>query len=167
MRYRKFGDTRTACSAVAIPSSNESPCLRARVTYPRYSFHFLGGGRPAERARREARQNRARAGVRVLSRGVAADINPAQALRRRAGRLIERTADIDRFVPVVHARFDGVRLDLRAVLAQRLDVLRGKLAARIDQRLGRPLGRLGTVIAWAAGRGSFADRLRRAGARPR
>ena len=44
MRYRKFGDTRTASSAVAIPSSNESPCLRARLTYPRYSS--TSGGVP-------------------------------------------------------------------------------------------------------------------------
>ena len=38
MRYRKFGETRTACSAVAIPSSNESPCLRARVDVSQVLF---------------------------------------------------------------------------------------------------------------------------------
>src|SRR4051794_29203369 len=37
IRYRNFGDTSTASSAVAMPSSKESPCRRASVTYPRYS----------------------------------------------------------------------------------------------------------------------------------
>ena len=107
----------------------------------------LAVGRTAERAPDETRQNRPRASIGVLSRSVPADEDPAQALRRRRRHLIERTADVDRLEAVVDARFDGVGLDLGAVLAQRLDVFLGELAARIDQRLGRPLGRLRAVVA--------------------
>ena len=64
MRYRNFGDTRTACSAVAIPSSNESPCLRARATYPRYSCVSAGvAGRRKARATKFANIVRAQASV--------------------------------------------------------------------------------------------------------
>src|ERR1039457_1356582 len=82
----------------------------------------------------------------MLSRSVPTDVDPAEALWRRARRLIKRTTDIDSLEPVVHARFDSVGLDPGAVLAQRLDVLRGKLAAGIDQRLGWTLGRFRAVI---------------------
>src|SRR4029077_6023546 len=64
--------------------------LTRQVDVSQVLLHFAGGRRTAERARGEARQNRARACVRVFSRGMAADKNSADVLRRRARRLIER-----------------------------------------------------------------------------
>lgn len=75
-----------------------------------------------------------------------ANEDSAEALRRSACPLIEWTADIDRFVAVVDARLDAVRLDSSAVLPQGLDVLLSKRSPRIDQRLRRALGWIGAVI---------------------
>src|SRR5215831_6667889 len=75
-----------------------------------------------------------------------ANEDPAKTLQRSAGLLIEWTADIDGFVAVVDAGLDTVRLDAGAVLPQGLDVLVGKRAPRIDQRLRRALGWIGSLI---------------------
>src|SRR5215475_11782351 len=83
--------------------------------------------------------------------GMAANEDSVKALRRSACPLIEWTADIDRFVAVVDARLDAVRLDSGAVLPQGLDVLLGKRSPRIDQRLRRALGCIGPLIlGWQA-----------------
>src|SRR5260221_8471881 len=110
-------------------------------------IHFLGGYRTAEGASGETCHDRARASGRMLARRVPANVNPAKALRRWRGDLIEGTAHVDRLIAVVDAPFHRIGLDPGSVLAQRLDVFLAELAARVDERLRWALRRLGAVVA--------------------
>ena len=97
MRYRKFGDTRTASQRGRDSLLKRIALLARQGDVSEVLFHFPGGvaGRRNARAAKLAKIVRAHASV-CFPGSVAADVDPAQALGRRPRRLIERTADIDR-----------------------------------------------------------------------
>ena len=80
---------------------------------------------------------------------VTTNVHLAKALGRGGRYLIERATDVDRFIAVVNTRFDGIRLDSRAILPQCLYVFLGERAVSVsEQSYRRALRRLRSMVTW-------------------